>query len=330
MKIGCITTAGLGGGGTYTRMAFSALSKKHDVEAFDLVHDKGGRSIAELNMWYWLLRLRGHKDVWIRDFESLITLPLDRTSGKNLALIHHVDHAHSSLRLPIRLVYVWIYEKAFYWNLRKVDAIVTVSKYWQDYFLNRGYRNVYRIYNAFDPREFQLSEYEVQGFKQQYGMTDKPIIYIGNCQKSKGVVEAYEQLKEMDAYLVTSGARTVELPAVNLDLSYREYLLLLKASSVAVLMSKFKEGWNRTAHEAMLCRTPVVGSEKGGRRELLEGGGQIICPQFSQLRDCVEMAMSTPGLGDKGYQYAKGFTVERFEEEWNQLLEERLGGGEIR
>ena len=46
--------------------------------------------------------------------------------------------------------------------------------------------------------------------------------------------------------------------------------MLLQAASVAVTMSKFNEGWCRTAHEAMLCKTPVVGSGMGGMGELLE------------------------------------------------------------
>ena len=66
----------------------------------------------------------------------------------------------------------------------------------------------------------------------------------------------------------------INIPVVNLSLNYKEYLCLLKASSVVVTMSKFKEGWCLTAHEAMLCKTPVIGSGKGGMRELLEGGNK--------------------------------------------------------
>ena len=53
-------------------------------------------------------------------------------------------------------------------------------------------------------------------------------------------------------------------------------------------MSKFQEGWCRTAHEAMLLKTPVVGSGFGGMSELLEGGGQIICDNFNDLKEKIE------------------------------------------
>ena len=77
----------------------------------------------------------------------------------------------------------------------------------------------------------------------------------------------------------------MNFPTINLDLERKEYLKLLKAASVVVAMSKFKEGWNRTVHEAMLCKTPVVGAPQGGMKELLEGGEQIICDDFAKLKD---------------------------------------------
>ncbi len=38
-----------------------------------------------------------------------------------------------------------------------------------------------------------------------------------------------------------------------------------------------------TALKAMLCGTPVVGSGRGGMRELPQKGGQIICRDFGEL-----------------------------------------------
>ena len=152
-------------------------------------------------------------------------------------------------------------------------------------------------------------------------MEGKSILYLGNCQRIKGVVEAYDRLKDLDVYLVTSGRREVNIPALNLDLDYRDYLLLLKSSSLVITMSKFKEGWNRTAHEAMLCKTPVIGSGLGGMRELLEGGGQTICESFEDLNERVCYVLEHPELGEKGYEFAKQFTVKRFEEGWLNLIE---------
>ena len=90
-------------------------------------------------------------------------------------------------------------------------------------------------------------------------------------------------------------------------------------------MSKFKEGWNMTAHEAMLFQTPVVGAGLGGMKELLEGGKQIICENFNSLKKEVEYLLNHPQerekIGRDGYDFAKNFTRERFQKDWLNLLE---------
>lgn len=88
-------------------------------------------------------------------------------------------------------------------------------------------------------------------------------------------------------------------------------------------MSKFKEGWDRTVHEAMLCKMPVIGSGMGGMREFLEGGRQIICEGMSKLNYYADIAMKNrKELGGKGYMFAKAFTIDKFQSDWRRALEE--------
>jgi len=168
---------------------------------------------------------------------------------------------------------------------------------------------------------FSFEGEEVEDFKRRFKLGGKPILYLGNCQRIKGIVEAYGQLKHLEVQLITSGRKEVDLPILNLEVNYRDYLLLLKSASVVITMSKFKEGWNRTAHEAMLCKTPVIGSGLGGMKELLEGGKQIICSDFNDLKEQVSYALDHPELGGKGFEFAKQFTVKRFGDEWIRLIE---------
>ncbi len=313
MKIGWIDVLKKAYGGTvYSDMVQSVLSKHHDLETINVGLENFKKHLYP-QVLYRLMKISGEKDIWVRNFDSVITMPYDGTKGKNIALIFHVDQSFQPIyfRLP------WaILERIFYRRLKEIDTIVTISKYWQDHFLKRGHPNVRLIYNGFDTDQFQFAAAEVDDFKRRFRLKNKPIVYIGNCQRIKGVVEVYERLKGMDIHLVTSGRREVEIGAVNLNLTYREYLLLLKASSVVITMSKFKEGWNRTAHEAMLCKTPVVGSGLGGMRELLEEGGQVICQGWDELNQKVAHALNHPELGEAGYAFAKHFTIQRFEAEW--------------
>jgi glycosyltransferase involved in cell wall biosynthesis len=318
MKIGWVDVLKERYGGTiYTDMAQSALSKHYDLDRINVGLDHF-KKCHYPKILYRLIKVSGQKEIWIRNFDSILTMPYDGSQGKTIALIFHIDQSFQ----PLYLHPPWIVlEKIFYRHLKKVDAIVTISKYWQNHFGERGYPNVHLIYNAFDTDQFHFEAEEIRAYKKQSRFEGKPIVYLGNCQRIKGVVEAFEQLKGLEVTLVTSGQREVNLPVLNLHLDYKEYRLLLKSSSAVITMSKFKEGWNRTAHEAMLCKTPVIGSGLGGMRELLEGGSQIICEDFGELKEKVCYVLEHPEMGEAGYGFAKQFTVKRFEEEWLNLIE---------
>jgi glycosyltransferase involved in cell wall biosynthesis len=318
MEIGWIEVLKRVYGGTiYTSMVQSVLSEHYNLEMINVGLDRFKKYLYP-KILYRLCKISGEKDLWIRNFDSILTMPYDGTRGKNTALIFHIDQSFQPayLKLPWSML-----EKIFYHHLKTVDHIITISKYWQGHFLERGYPKVDLVYNGFDMDQFRFEEGEILEFKRKFHLEGKSILYLGNCQRIKGVVEAYDRLKDLDVHLVTSGRREVNIPALNLDLDYRDYLLLLKSSSLVITMSKFKEGWNRTAHEAMLCKTPVIGSGLGGMRELLEGGSQTICESFEDLNERVCYVLEHPELGEKGYAFAKQFTVKRFEEGWLNLIE---------
>jgi len=266
---------------------------------------------------------RKNIDLVVRNFDA--SLFLNPKPVKNVVIVHHIDYSFA----PTLMKFVsFFFTPLILNNLRKVDAIVTVSKFWENYFKEKGYKNTFLIYNAFNLDDFEFSPEEIEEFKKKHNLTGKPIIYLGNCQKAKGVVESYQALKKLDAHLVTSGGRQVKTPARNLEIPHREYLKLLKASDIVLTMSKFKEGWCRVAHEAMLLKTPVIGSGKGGMRELLEGGKQIICEDFSLLRKKVEYLLNhlevREKMGQDGYSFARNFTIEKFEKNWLELIKKLI------
>lgn len=318
------------GGGWYGKISRKVLEPFFEVSlkdvSFSSLRYKAFRYIKPFALVFNLVFLwcKKAQDIWMYDDIAAALVPFF-AKGKNILVTYHVDP--SVWPVWQRALY-WVLEKYIYWNIRRLDAIVTISTYWQDHFLNKGCKNVYKIYCPFSIKEFNLTDEEVAQFKKKFCFENKPIVYLGNCQREKGVVEAYEALKDLNVHLVTSGEPMVRLPALNLNLSHREYLCLLKVSAVVVTMSKFKEGWCITAHEAMLLQTPVIGSGLGGMRELLEGGNQTICENFSELRGKVEYLLQDQELresmGKKGYEYAKNFSLERFEDEWISLIENHI------
>ena len=324
MKIAIInTTRKKYGGNAYEKMIKEVLSDKFDVE-FISAGVKGKSFLRYLEFPLVFLRIYKTKNlkdfnVAIRNYESSIFLTKKPT--KNIALIHHIDSSTRSFLM--KFVYGLIKKKVLK-NLKKFNQVVVVSQYWKEYLNKKGIQNIAIIYNAFNLNDFQFDDKELEEFKKKYNLTKKPIIYIGNCRKDKGVVESYNILKELNVYLVTSGKQQVKIPAINLEIGYKDYLKLLKVSSVAVIMSKFKEGWNRTTHEAMLCKTPVIGSGLGGMEELLKGGKQIICRNFDSLKENVEYLLNNPWerqkIGENGYNFAKQFTIEKFKDDWLNLI----------
>ncbi len=304
------------GGKAYERQLLHFLLNNLGYEVEEIYPHSNRRN--ELLRWaeelYRLSKLKVNKDIFIRDFYS--SAVMDKASGRNVSIIHHIDSSQKKRPFLNRLL-----EKKFYMNLNQIDTIVTVSEFWKEHFEEMGHGDVQVVYNGFNLKDFEIQEDAVERFKKRYGLSGKPILYLGNCQPGKGVVEAYKALKDKDAFLVTSGEEEVNIPALHLNLDYKQYLTLLKASDVVIAMSKFKEGWNRTVHEAMLCKTPVIGSGMGGMRELLEEGKQMICEDVSKLNGLVDAAMENrEELGEKGYEFAKDFTVDRFEDGWERIL----------
>ncbi len=313
MKIVFIGKESKYGGSVYENKVREVVSEHFNVETKNLFSKKDFLFKA------WRISKRKDVDVVIRNLDA--SLFLNKKPVKNIVVVHHIDYSFA----PFLIKFVFFFlTPLILKNLRKSDAIVVVSNYWKNYFEKKGYKNIHLIYNAFDIEEFNISEEEVLEFKKKYKLEGKPIIYLGNCQKAKGVVESYNALKDLDAHLVTSGNKAVKIPAINLNLSYKEYLILLKASSIVVTMSKFKEGWNRTAHEAMLSKTPVIGSGKGGMQELLEGGKQIICHDFHCLEEKVKYLLNNfevgKEMGENGYNFTKDFTIDRFKKDWLNLI----------
>jgi glycosyltransferase involved in cell wall biosynthesis len=86
------------------------------------------------------------------------------------------------------------------------------------------------------------------------------------------------------------------------------------------------EGWNRTAHEAMLCQTPVIGTGIGGMKELLTEGKQVIQPQFQGLTDTVRSALQhKKPLSQDGFKYVQQFNMNYLNTEWQQFMKQILG-----
>jgi len=269
------------------------------------------------NFYYSLYKIsKQEHDIIIRKSESSFFM---NKCQNNIVIFHHYYPAPTSFLVNIfqRLTHQNLLR-----NLDKIDTLVVVSRYWQEYFEKIGFSRIKIIYNPFVIEQYlECDSKKIEQFKIKYKLDKKPIVYIGNPQKSKGADKSYEALKDLDVHLVTSGGGELKLPIPNLNLNFQEYILLLQSSSLSVLMSQIDEGWNRVAHESILCKTPVIGTGRGGMRELLEESKQIICRDFDDLKIVVENALDKDlGISQETLSYVKNFSLEKFYMEWRNIL----------
>jgi len=188
------------------------------------------------------------------------------------------------------------------------------------------------VHCGFDVDAYEIRPGEVERFRRRFGLDAKPIIYLGKDAPGKGVERARKLVRSSDFHLVTTGnAGRSDDSVIRLLLDPADYRCLLKASTLAMALSDFDEGWCRVAHEAMLCGTPVVGSGRGGMRELLEGGSQVIASHDRVVISAVDRisrdASFRNRIGAQGRSYARRFDLERFGQGWLRLIMEEAHEG---
>ncbi|MEW6331334.1 MAG: glycosyltransferase family 4 protein [Pseudomonadota bacterium] len=311
------------GGYVYDTHARNIIKDLHDVQVLYLSRGKSRsrlRRIAQLAGYILKAGNTSFKgEVVVRDMYSTAFAPFDR-DRKHLVIFHHLDTSGFDNR-----IFNGYFTRKFYKKIALADTVIVVSEYWKNLLQEAGCSNVVVIYNSFDLAMFDFSREELVSFRQRHGlMDDKPLVYLGNARPGKGYLESYHALRDLDVTFVATGKGGTDLPIHQLYLPYRDYLRLLKASTLVLTMSQFNEGWCRTAHEAMLCGTPVVGSGKGGMRELLDKGGQLICDDFEKLgplvADLLNDRQKLADMAVSGREYAGQFTLDYFRKSWVDLF----------
>jgi glycosyltransferase involved in cell wall biosynthesis len=313
------------GGYVYDTQTRAALRSRHRLTVTYSFRGKSRMAIvkaAQFCRYVYKARLLKYEgDVVVRDLYSTVFAPFD-PKRKNVVMLHHLDRRTFKNKLFGEYFVARVFR-----NILRADVVVVVSEHWRDVLREKGCRHVQVVYNSYDLSQFEFTETELRAFKDQLGVPEgKPIVYLGTARPEKGYLEAYEALKDMDAVFVVSGRKQVCHPPIRqYDLQYGDYLRLLHISDVAITMSKFDEGWCRNAAEAMLCGTPVVGSARGGMKELLTKGGQVVCDAFSDLPRCVGALLANSQerrrIGRRGQAFAAQFNQDYFQKAWLDLVD---------
>ncbi len=307
------------GGNSYENELVKCLRKDNEIDEIIPVSNVKSRLkyFFVFSFFYQLFKISNFKqyDYVIRALETSFFLS---SHTKNIVIAHHYDVSYSNI---FSKTMQYLAFKNLLFQKNKVDTLIVVSKYWEDFFSQYGFTNIKVIYNSFDTVAYSRSEDEISVFRNKYNLLDKKIIYIGNPQRKKGSDEVYEILKDENYYLLTSGTKELDLGTIHLNLDHHEYITLLASSDLVVLNSKFKEGWNRVAHEALLCKTPVIGSGRGGMGELLEKAKQEKFTVDTELKSKIQKVFTHYDLyKNNGYLWAVKYDLNRFCREINKVL----------
>ena len=299
------------GGRVYENEMIALLDKEVEFERVFIMKHK----FKPLNVFRLLWLIIKYKFL----FDGILLLTNQTTffaskKSRNIVVVHHIERNLGNSPSEHFQRYC---DNYLFRNSDRYAIVIAVAECWKRELVNAGFKDVRVIYNSFDQSEYSFTPEVISDFKNRYGLDERPLIYLGNCQMQKGVVESYRALKGEGYQLVTSGRKQVDIPAVNLDLPFADYKVLLAASDVVLTMSKFTEGWNRTAHEASLCGTPVIGTGTGGMHELLEMAGQSETKDYSKLPVIIKERLS------ESYHPTKellALNKEYFYREWHKVL----------
>ena len=240
----------------------------------------------------------------------------------NIVMIHHIDE-----RIYRKSILHNLFYKNLLINLKKVDLVVVVSKYWETFLKKKGIKNIKIIYNSYDLNHFSFNEKDIFNLKEKLQLDlKKPVIYIGKNSHGKGISEIINNIDCSKYNLVATGKEGVTSNKFKcVFLSKREFHMLLKISDLVLAMSTMPEGWNRIAHEAMLVKTAVIGSGSGGMNELLTNASQYIVTDFSLLQTKIEKALTNKTkLGRLGFDYVKKLDMQYFKNEWLKTISTAL------
>lgn len=301
------------GGTLYEIEAIKVLSQKYDVKINTNFIKKG-------NVFQYIFK--SHKklinaEICFLDPYVLALGKFDKTKI-NIAIIHHIDHDIANRSFIAKYFFNRILV-----NLKKMDNVVVVSKYWKDYLQKKGVKNIELIYNSFKLPVIDNHEEQYKDLKERIGINDtKPIVYLGKNSQGKGVEDILDNIDKSKYNLVVSGKN--KHPDKNVYTYFfadEEFLVFLSMCNVVLAMSTMIEGWNRIAHEALLVKTPVIGSGSGGMKELLINAQQKVVSNLKELEveidDCI---INSAELGEKGYQYVSQFNMSYFKKKWFGLI----------
>lgn len=210
--------------------------------------------------------------------------------------------------------------------LKWADAITAGSKESYEYYSELGF-NVHYIPNAID-----ITSLPTQINKK----FEKQIIFVGRLSKEKGTETLIKISKilppQFHLLIVGSGPMEKEIKKIDklypnihyLGYQSKEELIPLIRGSTVLIQPSLAEGISTTLLEAMACKIPIIASDVGGNKELIQNNqnGFLINPGspnilVEKILEISENKSLQQKFGQKSFELVKKF-------EWSEVGQKYL------
>ena len=198
-------------------------------------------------------------------------LAMKNVSGKKILSIHGIHHEqvellHGNTAGNIAKSYG---ERALTW----ADIITVSSKEMFEYYTQKGCRTYY-LPNAIDISDLP------DGTDRRY---EKQVVYVARLSKEKGILNVLDIIKDLpaDIHLIIVGSG-VEEPTVKQTakeysnvhflgyLENKKAIEIIRGSDILIQSSLMEGGISYTLLEAMACKIPLVCTDVGGGKDILQ------------------------------------------------------------
>ena len=188
-----------------------------------------------------------------------------------------------------RIILARLWQKALFLFLKSADKIICVSNAVKDIYKGSGLseKKLTAMYNL-PPKAHKIVSHK----------NSKTVLYIGKLSYGKGtdlLIEAYKIVKKKipQVKLILAGPKSESIGIIPKEITYlgklkhNEVLGLYKKADVYVSPSRWPEPLSRSTLEALSFGLPLVVSNKGGNKEVVEDkiNGFIVELQTDKLAE---------------------------------------------
>ncbi|MDH7474646.1 MAG: glycosyltransferase family 1 protein [Anaerolineae bacterium] len=221
-------------------------------------------------------------------------------------------------------------------SARRAQRVIAISEHTKRdivHLLGVPAEKVEVIYCGVETDFYPRSVAEVQAFRQQKGLPERFVLFVGTLEPRKNVrrlIEAYAQIRDLGVKLIIVGGKgwlyddifaSVERLGLSSEVLFAGYvpaeeLPLWYNSAELFVFPSLYEGFGLPPLEAMACGTPVVSSDAASLPEVVGEAGLLVAPQDVEgLAEAMRRVLGDRSLREqlreRGLQQARQFSWEK-------------------